>query len=563
MISRRDFVQAGLAAAALVGSGAGPLARLAAQGKLTQDELLKFDQTGNVTLVHVTDIHGQLVPLYFREPTVNIGVGDVKGKVPHITGAEFLKSFGITPKTPDAYALSDQDYVELAKSYGRMGGLDRIATIVKAIRAERGDKVLLLDGGDTWTNSWTSLQTKGQDMVDVMNLLKPDAMTGHWEFTLGAERVKEIVDKLPFAFLAQNVQDSEFGDPVFEGVKMFEKGGVKIAVIGQAFPFTPIANPRWMFPKWTFGIKDEEMQKQVDDARSKGADLVVALSHNGFDVDRKMAGKVKGIDVILTGHTHDAIPEVVKVGDTLLVSSGSHGKFVSRLDLDVQDKKIKGFKFKLIPVFSDWITPDAEVAAAIAKARAPYEKDLKRVLGTSKSLLYRRGNFAGTLDDLFCDAMLAERDAEICMSPGIRWGATLVTGQDITFEDVTNACALSYPNCYRMKMTGERIKQILEDVGDNIFNPDPYYQQGGDMVRTGGLGFTFDISKSIGNRLSYLRLLKTGKPLEASKEYVVSGWASVNQGTEGPPIWKVVDDYVTRTKTIDLKPSDAVKVVGA
>ncbi len=563
MISRRDFVQAGLAAAAIVGSGVGPLARVAAQGKLTQDELLKFDSVGNVTLVHVTDIHGQLVPLYFREPSINIGVGDVKGKVPHITGAEFLKTFGIAPKSASAYALSDQDYAELAKSYGRMGGLDRIATIVKAIRAERGDKMLLLDGGDTWTNSWTSLETKGQDMVDVMNLLKPDAMTGHWEFTLGEARVKEIVEKLPFAFLAQNTRDSEFNDPVFEGSKMFEKGGAKIAVIGQAFPFTPIANPRWMFPKWTFGIRDEDMQKQVDDARAAGADLVVVLSHNGFDVDRQMAAKVKGIDVMLTGHTHDAIPEVVKVGDTLLISSGSHGKFVSRLDLDVQDKKIKSFRFKLIPVFSDWITPDAEVAAMIAKVRQPYEADLKRVLGKTSSLLYRRGNFGGTLDDLFCQSMLEVRDAEIAMSPGIRWGATLIPGQDITFEDVTNACALSYPNCYRMKMTGERIKQILEDVGDNIFNPDPYYQQGGDMVRTGGLGFTFDVSKSIGNRLSDLRLLKTGEKLDASKEYVVSGWASVNQGTEGPPIWKVVEDYVTKVKTVDFKPSDAVKVVGA
>ena len=326
-----------------------------------------------------------------------------------------------------------------------MGGLDRIATVVKSIRADRPGRTLLLDGGDTWTNSWTSLQTKGQDMVDAMNLLAPDAMTGHWEFTLGAARVKEIADKLPFPFLAQNIRDTEFEDPVFPAYKMFERGGVKIAVIGQAFPFTPIANPRWMMPKWTFGIRDEDMQKQVDEVRAKGAELVVLLSHNGFDVDRKMARIVKGIDVILTGHTHDALPEVVKVGKTLLVSTGSHGKFVSRLDLDVQDKEIKGFRFRLIPIFSDAIKPDAEMAALIAKHRAPYANDLKRTLGTTGSLLYRRGNFAGTLDDLFCEAMLAERDAEIALSPGFRWGASLLPGQHITFEDVTNACALSYP----------------------------------------------------------------------------------------------------------------------
>ncbi len=562
MISRRQFLEATLATAALTGMSAGQLGRAAAQGRLTQEQLLRFEPTGNVTLVHITDIHAQLVPLYFREPTVNLGVGEAKGKVPHVTGAAFLKQFGIAAKSAEAYALTDQDYSELARNYGRMGGLDRIATIVKAIRAERGNRTLLLDGGDTWTNSWTAHKTAGQDMVDVMNLLKPDAMTGHWEFTLGAERVKAIADKLPFPFLAQNIRDTEFEDKVFEASKIYDAGGVKVAVIGQAFPFTPIANPRWMIPKWSFGIRDQDLQKEIDDVRAKGADLVVLLSHNGFDVDRKLATVVKGLDVVLCGHTHDAVPEATKVGKTLLISSGSHGKFVSRLDLDVQGKEIKGFKYRLIPVFSDAITPDAETAAVIAKHRAPYKADLGRVLGKTSSLLYRRGNFGGTLDDLFCEAMLAERDAEIVLSPGIRWGATLLPGQDITFEDITNACAMSYPNCYRMKMTGARLKEVLEDVADNIFNPDPFYQQGGDMVRTGGLGFTVDINANVGSRISAMTLLKSGQPLDAGREYVVAGWASVNEGTEGPPIWDVVASHLAKKKTVDLKPTDAVKVLG-
>ncbi len=354
MITRREFGQAALAASVITaGSGLGGVGRAAAQGRLTQEELLKFDAVGNVTLVHVTDIHGQLMPLHFREPSVNIGVGEAAGKVPHLSGEAFVKAFGLVAGSPQAHALTHVDFAQLAKSYGRMGGLDRIATIVKSIRAARSDKVLLLDGGDTWTNSWTALKTNGQDMVDCMALLKPDAMTGHWEFTLGEKRVQEIAGTLGFPFLAQNMRESEFNDPVFEPHKVFERGGVKVAVIGQAFPFTPIANPRWMIPKWTFGIRDEDMQKQVDAVRAAGAELVVVLSHNGFDVDRKMARLVKGIDVILTGHTHDAVPEAVKVGTTLLISSGSHGKFVSRLDLDVQDKRIKDFRFRLIPVFSD------------------------------------------------------------------------------------------------------------------------------------------------------------------------------------------------------------------
>ena len=563
MISRRDFLTATIAAGTLAAGSGLPLGRLAAQGRLTQEQLLAFEPLGNVTLVHVTDIHAQLVPLYFREPSVNIGVGDAKGQVPHLVGAELRKAFRIADKSAEAYALTYDDFAALAKDYGRMGGLDRIATILKAIRAQRGDRMLLLDGGDTWTNSWTALQTKGQDMVDAMNLLKPDAMTGHWEFTLGEARVKEIVDKLPFPFLAQNVRDSEFEDKVFETSRMFEKGGVRIAVIGQALPFTPIANPRWMVPKWTFGIREKELREEVEAVRAKGADLVVLLSHNGFDLDRKLVSQVAGIDVVLSGHTHDAVPEVTKVGSTLLVASGSNGKFVSRLDLDVQGKSIKGFRYRLIPVFSDAIKPDAEMAALIASVRAPCEKDLKRVLGRTESLLYRRGNVDGTLDNVICDAMLTERDAEIALSPGIRWGTSILPGESITFEDITNGTAMTYPACYRMTMKGERLKEVLEDVADNIFHPDPYYQQGGDMVRSGGLGYTIDVSKKVGSRISGMTLLKTGKAIDAGKDYVVAGWASVNQGTEGPPIWDVVARHIEAKKVVSTKPLDTVRIVGA
>ena len=563
MVSRRDFFTAAAATALLTGAGAGSLGRLAAQQRISERELLAFEPIGNVTLVHLTDIHAQLVPLHFREPSINIGVGSAKGRVPHLTGEAFRKQFRIDDKSAAAFALTYDDFAALARNYGRMGGLDRIATIVKAIRAERGANMLLLDGGDTWTNSWTSLQTKGQDMVDVMAALKPDGMTGHWEFTLGDARVKELSEKLGFPFLAQNVRDSEFEDRVFPAQKMFERGGVKVAVIGQAFPFTPIANPRWMIPKWTFGIRESDLQKEVDDARAAGAGLVVLLSHNGFDVDVKVAEVVKGIDVILSGHTHDAVPEPTRIGKTLIIATGSNGKFVSRLDLDVQGGEIKSFRFRLIPIFSDAIKPDAETAAIIERHRAPFAKDLGRVLGKTETLLYRRGNFNGTLDDVICEAILEQRDAEIALSPGIRWGTSLLPGQDITFEDITNATAMTYPACYRMSMTGARLKEVLEDVADNIFNPDPFYQQGGDMVRTGGLGYTIDIAKPIGQRISGMTLLKSGTRLEATKDYVVAGWASINQSTEGPPIWDVVTKHIETVRTVAPLETDAVKVLGA
>jgi sulfur-oxidizing protein SoxB len=565
MISRRDFLAAAAAASALLADQRGiGLGKAIAQEKLTQEMLLRASPVGSLTILHVTDIHAQLKPVYFREPSVNIGMGEAKGKPPHLTGRDFLAYFGVPQGSPQAHALTWSDFVALAKTNGRMGGLDRIATIIKAIRAERGDgNVLLLDGGDTWQGSWTSLQTKGQDMIDLMALMKPDAMVGHWDFTYGADRVKEAVETLSFPFLAQNIRDKEWQEPVFKASAIVERGAAKIAVIGQAFPYTPIANPRWMIPDWEFGIREEEMQAQVDQARAGGADLVVVLSHNGFDVDRKMASRVKGIDVILTGHTHDALPAVVKEDGTLLIASGSHGKFVSRLDLDIKSGRIADFRYTLIPVFSDVIQPDAEMATAIGKARAPFEADLSRVVGRTDSLLYRRGNFNGTLDDLICNAMLAERDAQIALSPGVRWGASLLPGDPITFEAIANATAITYPNCYRTEMTGAFLKEIFEDIADNIFNTDPYYQQGGDMVRAGGLAYTIDVHAPVGSRISNMMLLKTGELLDPARKYVVTGWASINEGTEGPPIWEVVERHVAGATTVRIEENSAVKIVGA
>jgi sulfur-oxidizing protein SoxB len=561
MITRREMLQVGAATAAIV-AGGGSFSRALAQQRLSEAELTKFDALGNVTLLHVADIHGQLMPVYFREPSVNLGVGAARGQPPHITGKDFLTHFGIAAKSAAAYALTDQDFSALAKSYGRIGGLDRLAAVVKRVRAERGDKVLLLDGGDTWQGSLGANASRGQDMVDCMALLKPDAMTGHWEFTYGEDRVTELVKGLGFPFLALNVRDTEWNEPVFAPMKMFEKGGVKIAVLGQAFPYTPVANPRWLMPKWSFGIREEDVRANVEKARKDGAQLVVLLSHNGFDVDRKLASRVAGIDVILTGHTHDAIPEAVKVGNTLLIASGSHGKFLSRLDLDVQGGTVKGFRYKLIPLFADAIAPDPAMTAAIAKARAPYAKELARVVGHSEALLYRRGNFNGTFDDLICAAMLKERDAEIALSPGFRWGTSVLPGAPITIEDIHNATAITYPEVYRMGMTGARLKDVLEDVADNLFNPDPYYQQGGDMVRCGGLGYAIDITKPVGSRISAMTHLKSGKPIEPQKEYTVAGWASVTEGTQGPPIWDLVERYVAGEKTVRVAPNSSVKIFG-
>ena len=561
MISRRHFLQASIASSFIFNSlGINNSAKVMAQQQLSEKNLLDFKSFGNISIMHITDIHGQLKPLYFREPDINLGVGNVLGKPPHITGKEFLKYFNIPVKSADAYSLSSEGFSSLAKTYGKMGGLDRIATVVKSIRSERPN-ALLLDGGDTWQGSYTALKTNGMDMVKAFNLLEVNAMTSHWEFTLGIERVMELVDNhLNFPFLGANIFDTEWDERAFEPYTFTEQNGKKIAIIGQAFPYMPIANPSWMFPGLSFGIREKNIQEIVNEVKSKNADLVVLLSHNGFDVDRQLASRTEGIDIIFCGHTHDALPIPIIENKTLLVASGSNGKFLSRIDLNV-DKGIKDFKYRLIPIFSDVISSDKEMANLINEERKPFLSILKEEIGETDSVLYRRGNFNGTWDDLICNAIIDERGADIALSPGFRWGPSLIPGSKITIEDIYNATAMSYPKVYLTEMTGNTLKIILEDVADNLFNPDPYYQQGGDMVRVGGMGYKIDINKSQGNRISEMTMLKTGDRIEPEKKYKVGGWASVNENTEGPPVWELVEKYIRRKKIIQIEKNNSVKVI--
>jgi sulfur-oxidizing protein SoxB len=563
MISRRHFVQAAMATTALYGaSGFGNWSRLAAQQVLSQEDLIGSSDFGNVSLIHITDMHAQTQPIYFREPEFNIGVGLAEGQPPHLVGDEFRAAYGIEKGSAMDYALTYDDFTSLAQGYGRMGGLDRISTVVKAIRAQRPD-ALLLDGGDTWQGSLPSLRTQGMDMVTLMNALGVEAMTSHWEFTLGSDRVNELLENhVNPAFLGANIFDMEWDEPVYDDYRIFERGGTSIGVIGQAFPYMPIANPGWMFPELSFGLRRERIVEVVQEVRAAGAEVVVLLSHNGFDVDRQFAMDIPGIDVILTGHTHDALPEPLQVGNTFLIASGSHGKFVSRVDLDVQDGEMRGIEHRLIPIFSDVIDPDPEMAAMVAETRAPFAEEMNEVIGTAGSLLFRRGNFNGTWDDVICDALISQRDAQIALSPGFRWGAAVLPGQEITREDIYNVTAMTYPNAYRTEMTGEMLHTIFEDVAANLFSPDAYFQQGGDMVRIGGLGYRIDINQEQGSRITDMTLLSTGEPIDPAQNYVVAGWASVNEGTEGPPIWEVLEAHIREQGTVTLEPNNTVDVVG-
>ena len=553
-MNRREFLHA-VAAAAAAGLPVDSRAALdLSAGASFYDGIERF---GNVSLLHYTDTHAQLLPVHFREPSVNLGIGAANGQPPHLVGEFLLRRFGIAPGTRDAHAFTYLDFAQAARAYGRLGGFAHLATLVKKLKASRPG-ALLLDGGDAWQGSATALWTKGQDMVDAQKALGVDLTTGHWEFTLGADRVKQIIDR-DFAgkieFIAQNVRTADFGDPVFAPYALRTVNGIRVAIVGQAFPYTPIAHPRDFVPDWTFGIREDDMQKAVDDARAKGAQTVVLLSHNGMDVDLKLASRVTGIDAILGGHTHDGVPQPTIVanrgGRTLVTNAGSNGKFLAVLDFDVKGGKVADFHYRLLPVFSELLPADPAMSALIAKSRLPYAAQLGERLATTEGLLYRRGNFNGTVDQLILDGLMAEKNAEIAFSPGFRWGTSLLPGEAITLEHLMDQTAITYPHVTVNELTGETIKTILEDVADNLFNPDPYYQQGGDMVRVGGLRYTIDPGAMIGNRITRMSL--AGKPLDATRKYKVAGWAPVSAEARvagGEPIWDVMTRYLRAKKTI-------------
>ncbi len=558
--SRREFLQL-LAVASAAGLALPGCATLKSQKYLrTPDNFYDVPKYGNVSLFHFTDCHAQLKPIWFREPNINIGIASMKGRPPHLAGKNLLDYFNLPTNSAYAYAHTYLDYVEAAHQYGKVGGFAHLMTLINQLRATRPNS-LLLDGGDTWQGSATALWTNGQDMVDACKILGVDAMTAHWEFTLGAERVSEIIDKdlLPnnIDFLAQNVIDNEWEEPVFKPYTIREMNGIKVAIIGQAFPYTPIANPRYKVPDWRFGIQDENMQKVIDKAYGEGAEVVVLLSHNGMDVDLKLATKVSGLHAILGGHTHDAVPGTMPVKNpsgetTIVINSGSNGKFVAVLDFDVRGGKVKGHQFHMLPVFSNLLKPDVTMEKHIQTVRAPFLDKLNEPLAVTDELLYRRGNFNGTFDQVILDAMLEVQDAEISFSPGFRWGISKLPGETVTFEDLMSQTAITYPAATLNHIPGEQIKNILEDVADNLFNKDPYYQQGGDMVRVGGLKFSIDPTAEIGSRIDDMTL--NGKPINASKKYKVAGWASVQkQPKSAVPIWDIVKEYMKDQKVIKIK----------
>ncbi|MBV6320542.1 thiosulfohydrolase SoxB [Duganella violaceipulchra] len=563
-MQRREFMQmlaiasaGGLALAGKDGLAATPGAA---------EQLYAVPKFGNVSLLHITDCHAQLRPLYFREPSVNLGIGEAAGKAPHLVGDALLKQFKIAPKTARAHAFTYLDFAAAAKVYGKVGGFAHLSTLVQQLRASRPHAVLC-DGGDTWQGSATALWTNGQDMVDAAKLLGVQIMAPHWEFTLGAQRVQEIVQtdfQGKVDFIAQNVVTADFGDPVFAPYSWREMNGVPVAVIGQAFPYTPIANPRYMVPDWSFGIQEERLQALVKEVRAKGAKVVVLLSHNGMDVDLKLASRVVGIDAILGGHTHDGVPTPVVVsnqgGQTLVTNAGSNGKFLGVLDFDVRDGRIQGYQYRLLPVFSNLLPADRAMQAHIDAVRAPFRAKLDETLAVTEGLLYRRGNFNGSWDQLIVDGLLAVKGADLAFSPGFRWGTSLLPGAPITRGDLMDQLAITYPATTLTEMTGATIKTIMEDVCDNLFHPDPYYQQGGDMVRVGGMRYTCTPAAASGRRISDMRL--GGKLLDADKTYKVAGWAPVAEGASGAPIWDVMETYLRAHPVVRARRPDQPTLVG-
>ena len=570
-ISRREFTRL-MAMAGVAGLLPGQ-----AFGSSKQSEMYDIPSWGDVRLLHMTDCHAQLLPIYFREPNVNLGFYGALGKAPHLVGNALLKKFGIAENSAAAHAFTYLDFENSAKSFGKVGGFSHLKTLVDQLRGSYGkDKTLLMDGGDTWQGSGTSYWTRGKDMVEATNLLGVDVMTGHWEFTYKDSEVLENIKAFKGEFVAQNVrvkEDALFDDApaydadtghAFKPYTIRELNGHRVAVIGQAFPYTPIANPQRFIPDWSFGIRDRDMQNLVNEVRAKEKPAaVIVLSHNGMDVDLKMASRITGIDAIFGGHTHDGVPEAVEVknsaGMTLVTNAGSNGKFLGVMDLEFKGGKVSGYKYKLLPVFSNMLKADPTMEKYITDMRKPYLEKLQEPLGVAGSLLYRRGNFNGTFDQVICDALRKVKDAEISLSPGFRWGTSVLSGDTITMENVLDQTCITYPETYAREMKGSDIKAILEDVADNLFNKDPYYQQGGDMVRLGGLDYELDPTAGAGKRVSNMQL-DNGKKIDANKSYKVAGWATVGSKSPGAPIWDVVAEYMRDQKTVNFKKLNTPKL---
>jgi sulfur-oxidizing protein SoxB len=556
-IRRRDFLKLSSAAALT------PALSLTARGADTPS-VYDLERFGNARILHMTDTHAQLRPAYFREPSVNLGIGAMQGKPPHLVGHAFLDRFGIKPDSADAYAFTFLDFEKAAVRFGKLGGFAHLKSLIDRLRSDVGPgHTLLLDGGDLWQGTGQANATQGADMVEAANLLGIEAMTGHWEFTYGEKALRSNLDRFKGEFLAQNVfltEEAAFNDAkafdsasgrVFKPAVIKELGSHRVAVIGQAFPYVPIAHPKRFTPDWTFGIRDDELQKLVNSLRTNDkVDAVVLLSHNGMDVDLKLASRVSGIDVILGGHTHDAVPQPIPVsnpgGTTLVTNAGSYGKFLGVLDLELAKGKVSDVRYRLLPVFSELLKPDVAMQTLIDRTRGPFETPDSEKITTADRLLYRRGNFNGTMDQLICDALRGELNAEIALSPGFRWGTSVLAGQPLTMEDVLAETAITYPETYVQSMTGSQLKDILEDVCDNLFNADPYYQQGGDMVRVGGMTYTCSPNEAAGHRISELKL-DNGRLIEARKSYKVAGWASVNE-QKGMPVWDVMAKHLRSGK---------------
>ncbi|MFV2004277.1 MAG: thiosulfohydrolase SoxB [Gammaproteobacteria bacterium] len=572
--------------------------------KLT-DDFYDLPMKGNVRILHTTDFHGQLQPVYFREPNVNLGVGDAYGRPPHLVGNKLLEAMNLKPDTLQSYAYTYLDFENAAKKYGKMGGFPQMKTLLDRLRKQAGGQqnTVTLDGGDLWQGSATSLWTRGVDMVEASNILGIDVMVGHWEFTYRENEVLSNVALFKGDFIGQNVrvkEDSLMDDgyaklvETFDGRGLYDEdvgyafqpyvikeiNGAKICIVGQAFPRTGNANPPEFFPDWSFGLREDDMIELVKQIREEEKpDAVVLLSHNGMDVDIKMAERVPGLNVVFGGHTHDGVPQPIKVKnieghDCWVTNAGSNGKFLGVMDFDIADGKIKSMNYNMLPIISDVLPADKEMQAYIDQMRSTkYDENiiesrvkekyfnesrlgktfaeiLDEKLAIADRLLYRRGNFMGTWDQILCNALREEYSADIAMSAGVRWGTTTLKGDWITMEDVMTQCSLTYGETYVTEMTGQNLLNILEQVADNLFDPDPYLQSGGDMVRVGGMDYTIDPSKALYERITDARL-DNGHLIEADKKYKIAGWAQVNRTPDGRLMWDVVHDYIIKNRGKD------------
>lgn len=401
-------------------------------------------------------------------------------------------------------------------NYIRAGGYPRISAYINKVRKEKDNKVVVLDGGDTFHGTLPVVDSKGMILTSYLNEMKIDAMTAHWEFAYGPKHFSSLLNALNYPMLAINCYDKTTDKLVFDPYLIKEVNGLKIGIIGIAATIIDKTMPQHFAEGLYFSLGNEELPGYIAELKDQDVDLVILLSHLGFPQEVKLAQEVDGIDVLLSAHTHNRVYEPALVNDTIIFQSGCHGSFLGHLDLVVENKKIVDYKHQLV-VLDESLDEDLDMKAAIEKDLEPYKEQLNKIVGRTGTDLNRSTVFESTMDNLLLQSMIDISGAELAFSNGWRYGAPIPKG-DIRENDLWNMIPVN-PPLSKVKLKGQEVWDMMEENLERTFSIDPYQQMGGYVKRVLGMNLYCKIENPYGERVQ--QIFVQGQALEKDRVYHV------------------------------------------